>query len=201
MIVTSWLQKYKHEIMIGLLFLFILGVFFYFQFRDYQFMEMESDSVFDVVQKEDNKKTNFMIDVKGAVAKAGIYEVGDDGCILDAIQMAGGLTDEADTSMINLSKKLEDGMMIVIPTKEEVELENSVVILGENGSDLNEGKLSINKASVSELETLPGIGLKKASDIVAYREEHGGFQSLDELMNVKGIGSSIYEKLKSYIML
>lgn len=198
---TSWLQKYKHEIMIGLLFLFILGVFFYFQFRDYQFMEMESDSVFDVVQKEDNKKTNFMIDVKGAVAKAGIYEVGDDGCILDAIQMAGGLTDEADTSMINLSKKLEDGMMIVIPTKEEVELENSVVILGENGSDLNEGKLSINKASVSELETLPGIGLKKASDIVAYREEHGGFQSLDELMNVKGIGSSIYEKLKSYIML
>lgn len=198
---TSWLQKYKHEIMIGLLFLFILGVFFYFQFRDYKSMKMESDSVLDVVQKEDNKKTNFMIDVKGAVAKAGIYEVGDDGCILDAIQMAGGLTDEADTSMINLSKKLEDGMMIVIPTKEEVELENSVVILGENGSDLNEGKLSINKASVSELETLPGIGLKKASDIVAYREEHGGFQSLDELMNVKGIGSSIYEKLKSYIML
>ncbi len=133
--------------------------------------------------------------------------------------MAGGLTNIADTSLINLSKRVYDEMVIIIysseeiinyvdtKTNEEIKKEycsNSNDELGNDAcidldDDVSNGIVNINLAGVNELMTLSGIGQSKAEDIVNYREEFGLFVVIDDLMNVPGIGESIFDSIKENI--
>ena len=171
-----------------------------------------------VVIKEDNellitedKDSNlYYVDIKGAVANPGVYSIESNKRVIDAIKMAGGLLDNSDTTNINLSKYVTDEMVIVIYTKEELEKINNSIDYSfndayqdynnsKNKSSDNNNLININSASLEELKTLPGIGDTKAKSIIDYRESNGKFNSIEDIQNVKGIGSSLYEKIKNNI--
>ena len=139
-----------------------------------------------------------MVDVKGAVSKPGVYLCPSDARIQDAIQQAGGITEKGDVNSVNLSQRLTDEMVIYIPTLNEAKTLKESPFISQTVSD---DMISLNHATVTELETLPGIGPKKAQSIVAYREQNGGFQSIEELKRVDGIGEKTFEQLKSSVRL
>ena len=113
------------------------------------------------------------------------------------IVLAGGFLNTANTAAINLAQKLQDEMVIYVPHLEE-ETQTSI----ENWStSQDDKKVSINQATESELQTLPGIGPSKASAIIKYRDDFGKFNSIDELTNVSGIGNKTLENLRDYIEL
>ena len=176
------------------------------------------------VKDSNNEIKYYKFDIKGAVANPGVYKIEESARIIDAINMAGGLLENADTSVNNLSKFIKDEMVIIIYTKDEVlnfseviEKEinendtckkNNDVILNdscinndqekESNNDIDK-KISINTADLDLMITLPGIGEEKAKTIIAYRNEHGVFEKIEDIMNVSGIGEKLFEKLKDYI--
>lgn len=160
-------------------------------------IESESDSLEDA--------DVFIVDIKGAVLNPGVYRVSRNTIVQDVISLAGGLTSDADTSNLNLGKKVVDEMVIHVFTKEEIanmELEQEPISDGkkEDDNDTSNRKLvSLNTATLEELTTLPGIGEAKAKIIIAYREHCGNFKKKEELKNIKGIGEALYAKLESYI--
>lgn len=166
------------------------------------------------------------VDIKGAVNKPGVYEIENDKRVIDVLELAGGLTENANTTMINLAKKIFNEMVIIIYTNDEVEKTNqkdTVVKIIEkecvcpeikndaclnqnkdeedNKKEIeeNDGKVNINTANLDELLTITGIGESKASAIIEYRKDVGGFKNIEEIMKVSGIGESLYEKIKNYI--
>lgn len=160
------------------------------------------DGAFGSSSSQDGAKEEVVVDVKGAVRYPGVYALSPNERIIDALERAGGLKEGATTDPINLAQKLTDGMVIYVPTLEEVK-ENggttpfSFHAQGGKGG----GKININQATVEELQQLPGIGPARAQAIVRYREEHGPFQSLEELTNVSGIGPKILENIRDQIEL
>ncbi len=157
----------------------------------------------------DTSKTIF-VHIAGAVEDEGIIEIAENSRIADAIELAGGVTDDADLSNVNLAYVLEDGMKVKIPSKNDEILTEQEYITTENGENIvtenndiskesESSLININTASQSELETLPGIGSATAMKIINYREENGKFNSIEDLKNVKGIGDAKYENIKDLI--
>lgn len=145
------------------------------------------------------------VDVKGAVSNPGVYQVTSDMRLMDAIELAGGFLISADQSQINLALKLTDQMVVYVPLigEEAKEITNETSLSGNlngNESEEKEGTVNINTADAVELQTLNGIGEKKAEKIIQYREENGSFQSTDELKNVSGIGDKTFEALKDFVV-
>ena len=143
--------------------------------------------------KLEEEPLTIKVDIKGAVNKPGVYEFNKDERVEDAIKKSGGFTEDADTTKINLSEKLEDEMVIIVQSKEVV-VENNL------NAPIN-NLISINSGTIEELMTLPGIGESKALAIIDYRKENGQYHALDELMNVTGIGESVFAKIKDKICL
>lgn len=219
-----YLKKYRYIILSGLLII----VFLFFN-KNSDEIELTSDLSLEIkeeVTEEIPKEEKIKVDIKGAVKNPGVYEINSNGRVADAIAISGGLTNDADTSIINLSKNLTDEMVIIIYTKEEVEemlkgstsikyiekecicpkIENDACIdnVIDNKPDTNtsnEQKVSLNSATIDELMQLPGIGEVKAKAIIAYREENGGFKSIEELLEVNGIGESTFNKIKDQLSL
>lgn len=154
---------------------------------------------------ESNTEDMVTIDIKGAVVSPGVYRVPSSSIVNDVITLAGGKTSEADTSNLNLSKKVSDEMVITVYTKDEIKNETKQAAIQENNNDTTttnsktSSLISINTGSLEELESIPGIGESKAKLIIQYRESCGKFTKKEELMNIKGIGESVYAKLKDYI--
>lgn len=142
----------------------------------------------DIIQEEIN--ATIIIDIKGEVKKPGVYEVDKDLRVNDVILLAGGLTDQADEFAINLAQKLQDEMVIHVPKIGE-ETEGSIAVTN--------GKIKINYATQEEIETLNGIGPAKAQAIIQYREENGFFNTIEDLLNVSGIGEKTLENIKDDI--
>lgn len=148
--------------------------------------------------KDEIEEIKVVVDIKGEVTKPGTYEMILGKRVIDVINESGGLTTKADTSNINLSEKITDEMLIVIPSKDDIkkeEINNKTTPKKEQ----NDGKVSINTASIDELKKIKGIGDVKAKSIIEYRNENGRFKSIEEITNVNGIGSSTFEKIKNYI--
>ncbi|WP_010016116.1 helix-hairpin-helix domain-containing protein [Leuconostoc gelidum] len=146
-----------------------------------------------------SSKTAVMIDVKGAVKNPGVYDIVNSPRAQTAIAKAGGLTHEADTIKLNLAQKLSDGQMLYVPVIGEV-ASNKVTVDqqgAESGQEMT--KINLNTATAEELQTLEGVGEKKAEQIIAYREAHDGFKKLDEIKEVSGIGAKRFETLQDKI--
>lgn len=230
----SFHYRYRKQILIFLFCLILVGggVISYFSF----FNEKDSKPKEKIVlqkKKETTKKNKkqeleenilkeIMVDVKGFVVNPGIYKLKEESRVIDAINAAGGVLEGADTSVLNLSKKLKDEMVIIVYSSYQVEnfkkvkeeeqqiqdgcingvneVENDACI--EEKSEEKESTLvSINTATLEELMTLEGIGEAKAKSIIAYREEHGPYQAIEDLLNVSGIGESLLAKIKENITL
>lgn len=179
----------------------------------------------NIKNKETNKtdKNKIVIYIIGEVKQEGVYELDENSRISDAIEKAGGTKENADLSQINLAYKIEDGMRIYIPKKgelvqdkEKIEDKTQEIVTGKstditNTTSVNTNlstnkksktdieKINLNKATQTELETLPGIGPSTAEKIIAYRKENGNFKNIEDIMNVNGIGESKYNKIKDLI--
>ncbi|MDV6378533.1 helix-hairpin-helix domain-containing protein [Sporosarcina sp. GW1-11] len=141
-----------------------------------------------------------LVDVKGAVKHPGLYSMREGDRLLDAVDQAGGYTEQADTRLLNHALRLTDESVIYVPIMgEEPPTFEKPVASGSTDSATT--KVNINSASESDFQTLPGIGPSKAMAIVQYREEHGAFSQLDDLKSVSGIGDKTFEKLASFITL
>lgn len=138
------------------------------------------------------------VDVKGAVKSPGIYDLPVGSRVHDAVQKAGGLTDEADGKSLNLAQKVSDEALVYVPTKGE-EAASQQAATGATPSSSKEKKVNLNKASLEELKQVKGLGGKRAQDIIDHREANGKFKSVDELKKVSGIGAKTIEKLKDYV--
>lgn len=131
--------------------------------------------------------------VTGAVLHPGVYEVGGNMRVSDAIEAAGGFKNNAAADYLNLAAQLSDGEKITVPTKKEAKALNK-------DDDSDESHLvNINTAAKEELMTLPGIGESKADAIIAYRQENGGYRNIEELMQISGIKEGVYSKISEYI--
>lgn len=140
------------------------------------------------------KTDKVMVYISGGINRPGVYEVQSGLRVLDVVNLAGGVTPNADTNRINMAQAVKDGLHVSVP----------VVMAGsqsENPSGSNNERISINKASKSELDKLPGIGPAMAERIIEYRQANGEFKELDELKKVPGIGESKFKKLVNKITL
>ena len=138
------------------------------------------------------------VDVKGAVKSPGIYDLPVGSRVHDAVQKAGGLTEEADSKSLNLAQKVSDEALVYVPSKGE-EAASQQSASGTTPSTSKEKKVNLNKASLEELKQVKGLGGKRAQDIIDHREANGKFKSVDELKKVSGIGAKTIEKLKDYV--
>lgn len=152
-------------------------------------------------QNENNlQEMNIMkVDVKGAVKHIGVYEAYDGDRVIDLINRAGGFIDNADVNKVNLSKRVHDEMVIYVPMIGEENIEELAELFDSQQENLKSGKININTADVTMLQTLPGIGQKKAEMIIEYRNTNGPFQKEEDLTNVTGIGIKTFEQLKELI--
>lgn len=214
---------YEHQkyFMYGFLLLFVCMSFtiIYASFNsDVKTVEPEVIALSDNEEKEEiitEAVETIFIDIKGEVENPGVYEMQLGDRVIDAVQMAGGFTDEATTDNVNLSKKLKDESVIIIPSylkdyenvtiknDYEIDINDDIVQSEKNESDekieSSSNLININTASVVELMSLDGIGESKAKAIIEYRDINGDFDNILDIKNVSGIGESIYEKIKDYI--
>jgi len=149
---------------------------------------------------------NCYVDIKGEVLRPGVYEFSCVSRIQDVLKKAGGFTEEADETKINLAQKITDQMQIIVPNlhskqeggvtegnSEKGNLSNTTL------SNSKQGTVNINTATLEELQTIKGIGKKKAEAILQYRKEHGAFRTKEDLLQVKGIGKKALEAIESQV--
>ena len=146
---------------------------------------------------------NCYVDIKGEVLRPGVYEFSCESRIQEVIKKAGGFTEEADETKINLAQKITDQMQIIVP---KLNASQDGGVIGEDSktnqkspSSSKQGIVNINTATLEELQTLKGIGKKKAEAILQYRKEHGAFHSKEDLLQVKGIGKKALEAIESQV--
>ena len=178
----------------------------------------ETTSTTSVVKEE---STKLYFDIKGSVKKPGVYEFTQGDKIIDAINKAGGLTKNATTNNLNLSKKLTNEMVIYVFSKNEltttkayepvsnaseckcetIEINNCVDknTTNESNNDTVPTKININTDNKERLMTISGIGSSKADAIIEYRTKNGNFKTTEDIMNVSGISKTIYDKIKDII--
>lgn len=160
-------------------------------------VEIEEHNSKESSEREEQEKSEDesyqYVHVCGQVKEPGVYKLPQNSRIFEAVEAAGGITKDADESALNLAEALQDGQQVYIPSKKEQETQK------ESGTQVSDGKVDINHASKEELMTLHGIGEARAEAILQYRQEHGDFKSIEELMNVSGIKEGMFQKIKDYI--
>lgn len=206
----------KQKIILGILLAIVAGFICYYVYaKDENNSTLEVEENLEVQEEETEEETYsddvILVHVSGAVNNEGVVELKVNSRVSDAIEKAGGVKEDAYTDEINLAYKLEDGMKIHIPTKQEKQktntTENIQVITTDSGvvekeeqkEETKQKKVNINTAMQAELETLPGIGASTANKIIAYRKEKGTFKKIEDIKNVSGIGEAKFEKIKDYI--
>ena len=142
------------------------------------------------------------VDVGGAVNKPGVYQLKSGAGMSEAFVEAGGFTPGAEPESINQAQMAQDGEQILVLTKEEFQAQGvpQTQADGQSPAQGQEGKVNINTADETQLQTLSGIGQSRAEAIIEYREKNGGFSSVEEIMNVDGIKEGIFEKIKDEIV-
>lgn len=190
----------EQKIIIGLIGIIIISIIIYYMTQKIGNDEIIIENI-ESIEEEEVIEEKIAIHMTGCVKNPGIIELKEGERIDDAIQLAGGLTEEADLTNVNLAYKVEDGQKIYIPSIHDIEEKE---IIQENqeeifGKENETGKVNINTAKQTELETLPGIGPTIALRIIEYREENGKFTNIEELKEVEGIGEAKWEQIKDFI--
>ena len=171
--------------------------------------EQETESL---NENEENNGEMIIVHITGEVNNWGVIELPQGSRIIDAVNKAGGFTDEADVEAVNLAYVLSDGIKVYIPSKNEdpmgdftaeeyitADSGDNVITGGEKMGESKNELVNINKATQTELETLPGIGPSTALKIISYRNENGAFSSIEDIKNVNGIGDSKFESIRDLI--
>ena len=162
---------------------------------------LESEDTQEYV--ENSEKSGVYVYICGEVAAPGVYELSEDSRIYEAVDAAGGFTENAARESVNLASKVSDGMQITIYNKEEAASlpagSGSAVGNTGQGGTSGSGLVNLNTATKEELMTLKGIGEAKAEDIIRYREKSGGFKKIEDIMKISGIKEAGFQKIKDNI--
>ena len=218
-------NKLKLILIIFILFLFVAEFIFMNYIIDTKINNINSKNElsFNIENQHDEKeeivKEEYIyIDIKGSIKKPNVYKMLKGSRVIDAIKESGGLSKNANTRFINLSKELKDGDVIVIYSNDEIkkaqktntiyvetpcvceEVKNDACIKEETIASTN-GPININTASLEELMSLSGIGESKAKSIIEYRTNNGNFTKIEDITLVNGISQTIYDKIKKNITL
>ena len=218
----------KNKKIIGLviitIIIFIVSIFLYKQKSSNAFKEEYMTEIFEeesndnmeytetleedttIINEDSIDRNKIIVEIKGEVAKPDVYQLEEGSIIKDLIDMAGGVTEEADLSRINRAEELLNHELIIIgnindETESSVVQNNSTYSSNGNNSDKVSTLININTSDLEQLKEITGIGNIKAQSIIDYREANGGFKSLGELKNVDGIGDKTFEKIKEQITL
>ena len=204
------LKKYKSVVALGAILVMAIGTFLVLQQKpeakttDFPTVSTTSTSQesTEETSSESPESETILVDVKGAVQSEGVYELPSTARVNDAIEAAGGFSDQADKKSVNLAQKLSDEAVVYVASQGEnvsvVQSATSSSATGDSGSE-NTEKINLNTATVADLTTISGIGEKRANDILAYRDSQGGFTSVDDLNNVSGIGDKTLENIRPYV--
>lgn len=200
------LLKYKYLLIIPLVLISLISIYLSLP---------KTKAIEEVVVTEPCNEITIKVDIKGAVVNPGVYELTENSRVIDAINISGGFKENADTTTINLSKKVLDQDVIIVYTKEEIAKiqEGNVVVkyvdkecvcpkLEESSACVekkeNNSLVNLNEASLEEIMTLPNIGEAKAKEIIEYRTKTP-FIVIEDIKNISGIGDATYNKLKDLI--
>ena len=203
----------KQKIILGMAGIVLIGVVIYNvylnneKFDSSENLVLENETMAEASNTVDYEDI-VVVHMTGCVKNPGVVKLKEGSRIEDAIEAAGGLTDDADISNVNLAYVLDDGTKIKIPRVNEIGKDDSYiseesgadVILNENSGRVEKSSIvNINKASEVELQTLPGIGASLAGRIIEYRETNGKFKSIEDIKNVSGIGEAKFDSIKDFI--
>lgn len=207
------IKKIKYVIII--LIVIMISLLIYFINKDNKESDTNDLSFVEETTKETTTlKQKQYVDIKGNVKNPGVYEFNENDRVIDAINLAGGLKKNANTSNINLSQKLKSEMVIYIYSNEEIKNNennlscdtkcktevievNNCIQNTEKNNDTS--KININTATIDELLKISGIGESKAKNIIEYREKNGDFKNIEDIKNINGIGDSLFNKIKDSI--
>lgn len=222
--ILTFHYRYRKQIIIGIISILLILVIILFIWNNKK--EAKEEITTYEIKKEKKVETKeaieeilYKVDIKGEVNAPGIYTLSSNARVIDVIEASGGLTENADTSVINLSKKITDEMVIIIYSRDQVnnfeETKKMEKYLQEkceepdenslrNGACISNneqitGKINVNTATKEELMSLNGIGESKAENIIVYREQNP-FQTIEDLLNVPGIGENIFAQIKENII-
>ena len=204
--------KQKIIFFIILLIMIIVIIYYFYStiYSNQYYLNNNIDLLSDeFVEKQDEynsinsseKINSIVVYVCGAVKESKVISLEENSRVGDAIDAVGGLSKDADLTNINLASILEDGQKIYIPKiGEDLQTDSTQSTeISYNNTLKNNSKININKATQTELETIPGVGPSTALKIINYRNENGKFSSIEEIKNVSGIGDAKYEQIKNYI--
>lgn len=175
-----------------------------FDSLNYEDMSSQIEETISTQEESQLESRILYVDIKGQVKSPGVYQVASGSRVIDAIQLAGGVNSEADVNRVNQAQLLSDQMVVYIPKLGEdlgeinpsLEMRDSQI----NSNQGNQDKVNINLADVNDLTQLPNIGQKKAEAIIRYRKENGSFQTIEDLMQVSGIGKKTFEGLSDLVV-
>lgn len=156
----------------------------------------DEEETFSEEETEILPEESIYVHVCGEVNAPGVYELPTGSRVCAAIEAAGGITEKASEASLNQAEKLSDGQQVYVPSGEETE---GRVLYGQGVNEADDGKVNLNTAAKEELMTLDGIGEVKAEAIIRYREENGGFSSIEELKEIEGIKDGVFNKVKDQV--
>lgn len=202
----NWLNQHKKAIILAAsAAVFIAAIFFLASEKNKEPMkqtvstETENTEVKQEAFKDESNET-IVIDIKGAVKHPGVYEMRTGDRLSQAIEKAGGTSEQADEMQVNLAELLQDGTVVYIPKRgEETAVQQGVGGAIQSDGGKGAALVNINTATLEELQGISGVGPSKAEAIIAYREENGRFQTTEDITKVSGIGEKSFEKIKSSI--
>lgn len=202
----------KQKIILSIIAIFIAIGIIYFINNKNQTNNIELDENILVSNQDTNQTSQdteeiVIVHITGSVKNPGIVKLKEGSRIEDAIEAAGGLTENADISNVNLAYVLDDGIKIKIPNLDDEDIGDEDVLSKDSGEGIiqedekktNTNIVNINKATENELSTLPGIGNSLATRIVEYRKQNGNFKTIEDIKNVSGIGESKFANIKDFI--
>ncbi|MEC1522903.1 helix-hairpin-helix domain-containing protein [Neobacillus niacini] len=205
----DWMYQHKIYLIITVIIALMTGYYFFDERKSPSEINVEEVVLTDINGEEEAAQPpqnqiqeikSLIVDVKGQVKMPGVYSTSQDERVIDVVQRAGGLTENADESKVNFAEHVQDAMVIYIPAKgEDGSVTQGLTTNPSETGGAKQGKINLNKAGEIELQNLPGIGPSKAAAIIEYRETNGLFKNVEDLKNISGIGDKTFDKLKDLI--
>ena len=198
-------NKFKSAIALGGFIIFVIVIGAVSSNGDTELLQDTNEEVVEqqILEIPSDEEEKIFVHIIGAINMPGIIEASKEARLYEIVELAGGLKEDADETLINLASKVEDGEKIIIPYKETSSTSNlneKINELYDKSTSSNSGKININIASIEELKTLAGIGQSTAEKIIDYRNEVSKFDKIEDIKNVSGIGDSKFNSIKDKIV-